>query len=917
MGQRVEFKINKKKYSVDIEGEETLLEVLRDKIGLTGTKMGCNQGDCGSCTVLLEGKPVNSCLVLAIDAQGKGITTIEGINDDEKLHRIQQAFVEFNAIQCGFCTPGMVITAYALLKENPKPTVNEIRHYLQGNLCRCTGYTKIVEAVQWAALNGEREEISHDSVKRLEGEEKVRGKAVYAGDIKKEGMLVGKFLRSSIPHGRIKEIRTDRALSHPGVEAVITAYDFPDRRIGFIIHDEYIMAKDKVRYIGEIMAAVAAVDEKTAQEALELIEVDIEELPGVFTYKESVREDAPLIHEDFDKYTTEVPLIRDRNICLKGRIKKGDVEKGFEESDEIFEDSFTVPVVHQAALEPKTVVAEIDHNGRIHIFSGTARPFAVQSGIAEVLGIPMSRIQVTATRMGGHFGSKGEITFEPIVAMLALKTGKPVKVEMTREEEFLAGNPRHMMDIHIKTGVKRDGKIIARKVRLEVDTGAYAYFGPLATSTAMNLASGPYSIPNIYVEGICAYTNKLSCGPCRGPGAPQVIFAGEVQLDRIARSLGIDPIEIRLKNALKANDTTATGQVLKDGGYIEALLALKRYLTENPQTYPAQDETKAYGMGIAGGFWGMGGAGSSAMVKLNEDGSAVLVMGAAETGAGSETAMAILVSQGLGIPLDMVRVISGDTDTCPFDFGAIGSRTTQAMGTAVHRAINGVKEQLLNFAEGHLGIPKDALELKEGKIKAKERPDISISIAKAVHMMTTVKGGPPVATGTNTAPSTPFNQEYVEGMVRPARPFFSFCVQAAIVQVDKLTGKVDVLKVIASHNVGKAVFKEGIEGQIQGGVAMGIGYALTEESIFDGGRLVNDSFLDYRIPTVPDVPEIIPLIVEKENPKIPEDIRGVGEPATIPTAPAIVNGVYDALGVRINRLPLTPERVFRAIKPLP
>jgi len=310
----------------------------------------------------------------------------------------------------------------------------------------------------------------------------------------------------------------------------------------------------------------------------------------------------------------------------------------------------------------------------------------------------------------------------------------------------------------------------------------------------------------------------------------------------------------------------------------------------------------------------MPGFGSSATVKLNEDGTVILSIGSVDIGTGSDTAMAIIVSEELGIPLENIKVISADTDTCPFDFGAVGSRTTQAMGVAVYKAVEGVKRQLLSFAENHLEAPKEILRFGDGKIYVHERPEIAISIAKASHLLTLQSGGPVLSTDTNTAPNPPFDPSFVEGLIMPSRPFFAFGAQAALVQVDKCTGKVDVLKIVASHNVGKAIFREGIEGQIQGGVAMGIGYALSEEAIFSNGRLLNTSFLDYRLPTIMDVSEIIPIIVEKDNPIIPDDIRGIGEPSIVPTAAAIGNAVYDAVGVRINDLPITPEKVYWTLK---
>jgi CO/xanthine dehydrogenase Mo-binding subunit len=355
--------------------------------------------------------------------------------------------------------------------------------------------------------------------------------------------------------------------------------------------------------------------------------------------------------------------------------------------------------------------------------------------------------------------------------------------------------------------------------------------------------------------------------------------------------------------------------VLTEGGYQEALVQLKKFMEEHLTVLPGIDEGKTLGVGVAGGFWGMGGFGSSATVRLNEDGTVILSMGAVEIGAGSDTAMALLVAEELGIPLERIRVVSGDTDACPYDFGAIGSRTTQVMGVAVHQAIEGVKKQLLTFAGRHLKTPIETLTFGGGRIYVSEQPEVAISIAKAAHLLTLTRG-PVVATGSHAPQNPPFNPECVENNVAPSRPFFSYGAQAVAVQVDKVTGKVDVLKVVASHNVGKAIFRAGIEGQIHGGVAMGLGYALSEEVIFSNGRPVNDSFLDYRLPTMLDVPEIIPVIVEKENPRSPEDIRGVGEPTTIPTAAAVANAVHDAVGVRVNHLPLTPEKVYWALKRL-
>ena len=916
MSQPVELRVNGEAVRFSGDGSVTLLDFLRDELNLTGTKKGCDQGDCGVCTVLIGGQPVNACLVLVSELDGKEVITIEGLSLHGKLHPVQQAFIDYNAVQCGFCTPGMILTAVALLHENPKPTPDEIRRYLEGNLCRCTGYSKIIEAIQAATdyySGTEKEEPTITPIRRLDAPEKTTGLAAYGADLKRPGMLFGKILHGRVPHARIRGIRTDKALSLPGVAAVITAKDFPDVKIGFMIQDESVLARDKIRYIGEPVAAVAAVDERTAERALDLIELDVEELPPVFSFAQSVDSGAPLIHEEFSKYTSRMPINRTGNICLHSTIRKGDIERGFAESDEVFEDTYTMPVVYQAPLEPRAILAETDRDGTVHVWCSTQRPFITREGLAETLGLPMSRIRVTGYSIGGGFGFKGDVSIEPLAAMLALRARKPVKMVMTIEEDFLSATPRHPMEIYVKTGVKKDGTLHARQAHVKVDTGAYAFFGPNSTSQAMLFVVGPYNIPNLFIEGVCVYTNKLSFGPCRGPGAPQGHFAAETQMDRIARKLDIDPIQLRMKNAVQANDSTATGQVLTNGGYKESLAELRKYMEKHFTDLPV-NEGKALGVGVAGAFWGMPGFGSSATVKVNEDGTVILSLGSGDIGTGSNTAMALLVAKELAIPLESIRVVSGDTDTCPYDFGPVGSRTTQATGVAVYRALDGVKSQLLTCAEQQLKASREDLAFGDGKIFVRERPEKAIPIARAATISAVAKGGPVIASGTNTAPNPPYSTELVESSTVPSKPFFVFGAQAVAVQVDKTTGKVDVLKVAAAHYVGKAVFRAGVEGQIQGGVAMGLGYALTEEAIFSNGRPVNNSFLDYRLPTMMDVPEIVPIIVEKENARSPEDIRGVGEPPAAPVAAAIANAVYDAVGVRICSLPLTPERVYRAFE---
>ncbi len=751
------------------------------------------------------------------------------------------------------------------------------------------------------------------SVTRLEGREKVTGKAVFAGDLKLDGLLMGKILRSKVAHARIKHIDTTLAKQLPGVMAVITGRDFPDARIGFIVIDEVAMARDKIRYIGEPVAAVAAIDQATAERALDLIKVELEELPGIFSVEEALKDDCPQIHEDLMNYATAMPVRRYGNVVTHATVKKGNIDSGFAESELIIEDVFSLPLVHQAPMEPKSVVAHYDVNGNLTVWCGTQSSYGVKGDLASYLGLPMGRIRVTGVRVGGGFGGKTRATIEPVASLLAMKSQHPVKIEMSREDDFVAANPRHAMKIWVKTGVKRDGTLVAKQAKVLLDTGAYANFGPITASWASTLITGPYRIPNLLLEGICVYTNTISCGACRAPAAPQTNFTAEVQMDRIARELGLSPYILRQRNALKAGDDTATGQVLTDYGYDEVLHRLELAAKEQLDNIP-KNPGMARGVGMAGSFWGMSGFGSSAMIRVNEDGTVILNMGAVDIGTGADTAMALIIAQELGIGLDKIKVVGGDTDSGPYDFGAVGSRTTSAMGNAVYKAVQGVKQQLLSFAAEQLNVPVESLTLDGEFIFDKNDPTNKMPIAGIVPVMCRFIGGPVVASASHATPYPAFDSARLDSHTAPSEVFYMFGAQAVAVDVDPADGRVNVLRVIAVHDVGKAVFPAAIEGQIQGGVAMGLGYALSEEAIFQNGKIINPNFLDYRVPTMRDVPEIVPIVLEKPNAKTPYDIRGIGEPPIIPTAAAVANAVHDAVGVRLNVLPLTPERIYDGLR---
>ncbi|MFC1679116.1 molybdopterin cofactor-binding domain-containing protein, partial [Elusimicrobiota bacterium] len=555
--------INGDDHSLAVSPNETLQDLLRIRLGLTGTKKGCEVGVCGSCTVLLDGEPVNSCMVLAPSVNGKKVVSIEGLAEKGRLHPLQASFIHHGAIQCGYCTPGMLMTAKALIDKDPDPSEEAIKKAFGGNLCRCTGYVKIIEAVQgWKdfqsddkrpVLHPEEEkspyEIIGKSKARKDAPDKAAGRAKYAGDIQLPGMLYGKLLLSPVPHAKIRSIDTSAAEKLPGVHAVITEKDVSDVLYGVspARYDEHVLAKDKVRYVGDEIAAVAAVDEATAVRALRLIKVEFEELPAVFTVEEAVKEGAPVIHE---KYPNNINVVVDHHF--------GDVDKGFGEADLVMEHRFTGNRTYQSPIEPHASLARWETNGRLTLWSATQVPHYVQFQLARVMGLSMSDIRIIRPAVGGGFGGKAETTpLDFCSAYLARKTGRPVMMKYDRREMFLHGRGRHKQYIDLKIGVKKDGAITAVEQTVHLDGGAYTSFGIVATYYAGAMIPTLYKLPHYKFKGHRVFTNLPGCGAFRGHGCPQPRFAFESLLSMIAEKLGLDDFDIRLRNAMTPDTVTA------------------------------------------------------------------------------------------------------------------------------------------------------------------------------------------------------------------------------------------------------------------------------------------------------------------------------------------------------------------------
>lgn len=917
--QLVTLNINGKDCSIAIKPNATLLDVLREELNLTGTKRGCDVGDCGACTVLIDGKAVNSCLVLAIRYQDKKITTIEGLAKHGKLHPLQDAFIHYGAIQCGYCTPGAVMSAKALIDKNPNPTETQIKEALGGNLCRCTGYAKIIEAVQ-NYDNEDRIPTHNDlnkfsvvgkSKPKVDSYDKVTGKAKYTDDIKLPNMLYGKILTSSIAHGIIKSIDTGKAEKLPGVKAVITGKDVPDVLYGVSPsrYDEYVLAKDKVRYVGDEVAAVAAISEEIAGEAIKLIKVEYEELPAVFDPFEAVKDGAPQLHE---KYKNNINTRIDHHF--------GNVEEGFKQADYVKEEVFIGNFVHQTPMEPHAAIAYWEHDGTLVVYSSTQVPYYLRHHLSHVLGIALGKVKVIRPHVGGGFGGKLEATaLDLCSAIMSKMTGCPVKMKYTRKEMFYHHRGRHKQHMRFKIGVKKDGKITAVESEIYLDGGAYTSFGIISAYYSGAMIPTLYNIPNYKFDGYRMYTNKPACGAMRGHGAPQPRFAFESLLSMAADDLGIDPLEIRFKNAIEPNTKTVNGLDIK-GCELKTTIKLAKEKTNWLNKYGKLPAGK--GIGIAcGGF--VSGAGypifrgkqphSNALVKVIDDGSAAIcLISAADIGQGSDTVLTQICAETLGLPMDSVRIRTDDTDICPTDFGAYSSRETLMAGNAVLNASKDVMKKILPYAAKTLWCRENDLTAKDGKIFLKSNPEKSVLWADAAKMYYS-EHGTLIGVG-SYAPPEGLGGEH-KGAAVGTSPAYSFCTTVCEVSVDMETGKVKIDKLYNYHDCGTPINPMSAHGQVEGALVMGASETIMEEVVHnEKGEIVNPNLTEYLIMTIKDAPEMESVFVDSYDGAGPYGAKEVSEGPSVAVLGAISHAIANATGVWVKELPITAEKILKALK---
>jgi carbon-monoxide dehydrogenase large subunit len=751
-------------------------------------------------------------------------------------------------------------------------------------------------------------------VPRIEGLEKVTGRAAYSVDVELPGMLYGAVLRSPLAHARIVAIDLSEALKARGVKAIVTGKEFPFI-FGGMLRDQPFLAIDRVRHVGEPVAAVAATTEAEAQEAAEKIKVQYQELPAVFDPREALAEEAPILHEKLGEYAVIGPYknIPGTNVCVIRTFSLGDINAGFAQSDAIFEDELYIHTVAHTPMETHAAVAQyIPAEQKYQIWSSTDRPFRLAKELADALDIGINQVRFISTYSGGGFGGKGSMVAEAIAVPLARYCkGRPVKVVFSREEELTASQTRHAAYLKMKTGVKNDGSLVACRAEVLWDKGAYSSKGSDVGHRGALTIFGPYRIPHLELLSRMVYTNKQPAGAYRGFGTTQVTWACEVHMDRIARGLKIDPLQFRLKNGYVEGDRYINGQVMDAVGFRETLERAGREIGwGTPKQHVSGARVR--GKGMASMIKGTATpTESSCFIKVNPDGSLTLLTSSVEIGAGQKTVLAQIAAETIGVSLDSISVPNPDTAITPYDTGVSSSRTTYHMGNAIRMAGLEIRKKVLEVAGEILKSDPSRLSLSKGRIFEENGREL-LTLKELFAKKFGGRGGGLVAEGRFSPAGSPLLA--AGGKEAMSSIFWMFATHAAEVEVDRSTGVVKVLKIAAAHDVGTAVNPIGCEQQIEGAAIMGLSNTLLEEFKTEKGRILNDSLADYKVATIKDLPEIVPIIVETFHPEGPFGAKGIGEPAAACTAPAIANAIYDAVGIWIKDLPITPEKVLAALR---
>jgi CO/xanthine dehydrogenase Mo-binding subunit/aerobic-type carbon monoxide dehydrogenase small subunit (CoxS/CutS family) len=942
---RITLTINGETATLEVPPERTLLQLIKGDLHLTGTKEGCGIGECGACTVIMDGQPINSCLVLAVEADGCDIRTVESEVVDGQVSDIQQAFIDFGATQCGFCTPGFVMSTRALLERSPDPSRDEIAEALAGNYCRCTGYEPIIDAVvavaKAAKSGGYRSPekagapyVGGDTA-RVDALEKVAGSATYVHDMVLPGMLWARMKTSPQAAAKILSIDTSKAEAMPGVKAVLTGRDLPHKQ-GLYMRDKDILARDMVRYMGEPVAAVAADTEEIARAACEAIEVEYEAIDAVLSVQDAVADEANLVHPDLGTYSWMQGVFFPEpgtNVAHHQKIRKGQVEDGFAQADHIFENEFQNPPVQHAAMETHTAIAIAKPGGDVELITSAQSPFTVRNLFAVTFGIPHSKIRVKVPYVGGGFGGKAGIHLEPMVYCLSRAAGgRPVKMTCTREEEFHTMPSRPGLSSHVKMGVTSEGKITAMEIRYLWDAGAYADYGVNVGRAAAYSGAGPYCMPHCKLDSIVLYTNRVFGTAYRGFGHLEVLWAIERNMDIVAKELGIDPYDFRMMNVLRPGDTTITGELFTEGHgrpdkcleIVSEEIGWREYQRTPPVRgrVPSKVRGKVRGKGIAllHNAPAMPTYTScSVMMKFNEDCSVNVLVSGVDIGQGTYTALAQFAADELSIPVEKVRVsFESDTDYTPYDWQTVASRFTVMGGNATIAAAQDCLRQIREVAAQVFRAPVEMIISEGGEVWVKGREENRLPYETFIMGYTYPNGnsigGPVVGRGRYIAQGLT-NLDPETGQGRPALNW-TYGAHAVEIEVDTETGEIEICEIASAFDVGKVINEQQCRGQVIGGVVQGLGSALNEKFVFSpDGRFINPTFTDYKIPTAKDIPAVMKqFFVETPHPQGPHGARGVAEHPMISIPSVVGNALANATGVEVFQLPLDPETVYLALK---
>lgn len=922
--------VNGRKHELDVPESRTLAAFLRDDLGLTGTKIGCDEAECGICTVHVDGLPVDSCIYPAFKANGREVRTVEGLAchnacGEEQLHPLQQEFIRHCAVQCGFCTPGLMMTAAALLDENPEPDDREIKVALKDTYCRCTGYSSVLRAIHSAGniLRGEdalppdepqvdeplksvgRSELVQDVVDR------VTGRAKYTDDYSFPGMVYGRTLRSSHPHAIVRRIDASQARALRGVHAVLTRTDVPGENIHGIVTLDWpvlIGEGETVRYMGDAIAIVAAETAEIAEEALQIIRVDYEPLPVVADPVYARTPEAPLVHARRE----------DGNLLKHIKVRHGDVQRGLDEADVVVERTYRTPIIEHAFLEPECAIGvpaghDAEH-GKLTVYVGSQIPYQDRNQIARAMDLPDEQVRVRGTLIGGGFGGKEDIAGQIHVAMLADAVQRPVKLLYTRQESMLFHPKRHATIIRIRTGARRDGRLTAVEAELYGDAGAYASLSDKVMTRATTHATGPYDVPNAKIDCYAMYTNNPPAGAFRGFGVTQSAFAVEQNMDLIALELGMDPIELRRINAQRVGVVTATGQKLRESiGLPETIRLCDEDLRGDANgnfRWGWRDGDLAWGWGVACAYknTGLGGGApdkSAAEVEARDDGTVEVRTSSADMGQGLVAVLAQCAAEELGLPYERIRVLLSDTDLTPDGGPTTASRQTFMSGNAVRHAAIGLRDALSSVLSEEYDQPPDQLRFEEGLVHV-----------NGSH----VRFGDAVRLARSQGLPTRIQHEYWGPETRPLGTggdmhfAFSYATQIALVSVDLNTGVVHCEKIISATDIGRAINPMLLQGQIEGGIVMALGNALTESYIVEDGVPWSTLLARYKMPSIKHTPEIVSYLVEDPVAAGPFGAKGVGEIPSINTMPAITNAIFNAVGVRVFSLPVDQDALLLALR---